>query len=648
MHKRKLFCLVLALVMSLALCACSDDPSMKDRYGKKTEDVTGDDLELFVGGWLVQGEEAESDLGTMIFLNEDGTAELGGAEYEWTAARYEEMPEDLTIIAIMNGKKVVYIMEANQWEDDGVIRVDAAVFGGEEFDWLDGFAHIPEIEVPAWFSTAYGSLYFDTDYSYEPEIPLEFNEDGTCKIGGKTYNWSFEPYAFPDNDYYNLVTYDEDGIGDYRINVQEAAEDCGFAEVRLIIAKNNNWNEVGVYNIHPMMNDVFTSWNAFNYDNGLDDYISIYTGEVYICDVEMDWQIGKETTEDTFVVYAPSEKAPEYRITFTYDGDYMNAALEVMASGEVINYYSGELGYDPENPERIYYHAVDAIDRYVNNNSVYHPVTEERIEKKDVLAFVREQLTKIGDYKDAQMYLDNIVCYEDKLVRVVRVTEDKLGNVNESSRYDEYKYDETGALIEADSEEFAELFGIPANYFRSRYNGYDMYPHYDENGNIVQIDIGNVAARLTPVYENGQLVSVHYLTNSEEYDVTFTLDDAGRRVRIDYPQDGPTIYYYTDDGTLTGMRMNRYSDDYSNGYYKDRYYVVVDYTYGANGLIAVETRQFTEWDTTYTVTVNYTYDDMGNLTQKSYTSTSENYTLVREEHNYIYEDVFFYTGEVSE
>jgi len=672
MHKRKIVCLLLALTLVFALCACSDDSGssnkdndkdndkgssssgvsasvLKDRYGKESEELEGDDLDLFVGGWLASDKDGESEIGAMIFLNEDGTCEVDGEEYEWTAARYEDMPEDLTIIAIMNGKKVVYIMEANQWEDDDDIRVDAVILGGEDFDWINGFSHIPEVEVPSWFTTAYGVLSFDTDYGYETEIPLEFGEDRTCKIGGKTYNWTFEPYTYSDTDYFNLITYDEDGIGDYRISINEATEDCGFARVRLVNAKGNNWDEVGVYNIHPMMSDVFTSWNAFNYENGVDDYISIYTGEVYICDNEMDWQIGKETTDDTFVVYAPSEKAPEYSITFTYDGDYMNAALKVMATGEVINYYSNELGFDIDNPEYVYYYIVDELRDYVNDNyNVYDRITDERIPNGQELGYIRDELTALGDYRDAKEYLSNIVSYEDKLVRVQRITEDKLGNISESNRYDEYTYDVDGRLIETNSEEFAEMFAIPANYYRSRYNGYDMYPFYDEAGNITHINIGNITAKLTPGYDNGRLTIVHYLTNSEEYDVTITYDDMGRRIRVDSPNQGPTVYYYNDEGTLTGMRMDTYPEDYSNGYYKDKYYVVVDYTYGDNGLIAVETRNFTEWNNTWTVTVNYTYDDMGNITQKSFASTKENYSYVREELNYIYEDIFFYTGEFAE
>lgn len=207
-----------------------------------------------------------------------------------------------------------------------------------------------------------------------------------------------------------------------------------------------------------------------------------------------------------------------------------------------------------------------------------------------------------------------------KLLTKIPVTQvDNLGNESSDNRC-YYNYDDQGRVIKIGGRELAVSYGI---YL------FTIADHlaivYDAEGNVENVKVvdswDNVSALGTPTYdENGNLISMHIQSNTNEHTLNFSYDSNGNCLRADvYDTFGDELafdiqYSYDAQGRLVQEVWNKI------GFFVTG--KTVDYTYDEAGILV---QSYTTWheNQVWHETTVYSYDKDGDLIQSVTTSDSK-------------------------
>ena len=195
-----------------------------------------------------------------------------------------------------------------------------------------------------------------------------------------------------------------------------------------------------------------------------------------------------------------------------------------------------------------------------------------------------------------------------KLLTNITITRvDNLGNES-SDTYYFYNRDSEGRIVKIGGHDMAMEYGFYlhtfADYLRLTYTADGLI----ENAKVVD-SWDNVSALGTPTYdENGNMISMHIVTNTEEFTLNFAYDANGNRIRADifdtFWQEISFANTYTYDGE--GRLLKEYWDMVGFGNTGR----TIEYTYDENGLLA---QSYTTWHTNkpWHETTVYTLNENG-------------------------------------
>lgn len=627
MVKRVIFCLLALLLLCLGLCACNSQ-------------LPPETLEQLYGEWIVSGAFEKDgvipeETAFLLRFFEDGTAQLGEQEgLRWIARTVKETSG--LEVTIREGKQAVYKFTV-QTAGDGLRHGQLTDQKGEASlgEYLPSSAALPE----EWAERILISWY--PDGNNENTMAVTLKEDGFCVINGMTYRWAVNPHQ---EEKMGLLVFEDRGAV-YSCECQWD-EKIGIPRMSLYHGNSSEW--IDYYQFHPLYSMMEGNWwIAFDTQNFFLD--KLYTGrDSFIVDEGLiyTWELSRENPADKITAYIPNAQEPEYVVTVTKEGQYPNLALEVQKTGEIINCYGADFGYDPESSEAIYYDALHALQSYTYGfgyrNEAMEP--EETLYGLDILPYVYAKLQEVKGYKESQSYLDRFTV-SNRLTEISTITVDSLGNTTQET--DTFGYDLTGRLKYFSGLEHSRIYGI------SELANHRGYPTYNEEGVITRISVKAdenswVMARATPSYdEAGRLISMHVrLDHGSEYTSVFTYNKQGQLTGMEMPYYKCPLRYtysYDADGRLSRIVEEAIPAPYA---YVTTYATVTDYVY-EDGVLTQKTQTHIEnWgkrsEKSYTETYTYTNDEAGRPLRAAVTSTEPNKAAVSEEVIYRYQDIYFY------
>ena len=618
--KKRVISLLLILVLCVSLCAC----------GSKLNE---EQMALVCGTWYLGAYQDAENAPGYFELKEDGTGSFNGQDaFEWTAKLDRENPDwlYLTFKTEAKDKYTFNLYTGDPNYISGQLIKDKAEYGAT-YEKAS-----TQIQNP-WFSDLLTSWYAVEEDAVNQNVVL--NADGTVKLDDKTYFWSnAQNWEYNDNSIH-LNLYDEQGLYG---EISASIRNNGLYEFR-VHDYESSWARE--YYDHPLLGLANSgSWESFDRFTMIDDYfyVSPWSETTEVADVEYTVQFDTKASQDELVVNLLEGDTVRYVAHIFMDGEYPMATLTDQQSGAQTLYYNYELGYDPENPDALYFQVLNLVYRYANDYSVYTLETDEYLDSEEKLPYIYEKLTALNGYNQTQEFLDRFTVVPSKLTEVTQYNTDKLNNVSESwlSRYG---YDETGAMAWARGEDVVEMYGV--------YDTYDtQYFTYDEKGNIADVQIRwseTIEAIGTPIYDGeGKLVGMEVQEQSDEYTSVFTYDAEDRVIKLYIPEPGASYdmtfdYTYDDAGKLVS-KVKTYG-------YNGRYSVTTTYTY--NGDAVVERQEnWVEYNDEWTVTYTFTNDEQGRPLSAVITTTDPDVTYKAQEVVYTYEDLYFFdnTGLVLE
>lgn len=639
---KKLLALLLALVMCLALFACSDQSSTNDddddddKGSKKPESSTSSSNEA-VGTWILN--YTNEDVPFSITFDDDGSCKFStGESYTWKKKLNKNSETDDLNLLLKDDGESVYSVWVSEMDDGNMTLSLSAVDDDDNETYLASYSTqniTPDSDL---LDQIAGQWHADTSYEYHPSVTI--NEDGTCSIDDETLSWTAS-YWNNENRSLSLNIFDVEAVRYY------ISFDLYDSDVMRMCINDADYNDSCTLYRAPLISVLMNgNWCDFAY--GETQVSEFYFSNDY-CSVnwdDHDWKL-VSCEEDKLTATISEEDSSEvkYELTLTMEGEYPQIALLDCASGETWLYYCSNLGYDETNPEANYQLAVYNLSILENDGSFWVEESEEWIYDNEGYTYVYQMFQSLGDYKDSADYLARFTIHPNMLTGVDVEYTDNLGNVDEGY-LSEYEYDANGNLIYATGSDIREKYCISSSYVYG-----DMYFEYDEAGVISQILIGysntDLKARCTPTYDaNGNMISLQIQTNSGETTATFTYDDQNRLIHAigpyTYSGDPQTITYTYDAAGQLVQKTRSWTDWWV-------YEEVTTYTY-ANGVLKEAVTAYSQTDswsgtTTITSTFTYTCDEQGNPLTVSYTTDDPSYNYASQVRTYTYEDLYFYTSE---
>jgi len=618
--KKRVISLLLILALCLGLCAC----------GSKLNE---EQMALVCGTWYLGPYQEVEGYSGYFELKEDGTGSFVGKEaFTWTAKQDREDPAwlHLTFKTEAKEKYTFNIYTGDPHHTGGDLVRDKEEYGAS---YLKASTQIQN----PWFADLLTSWYAVEEDAVSQSVVL--NGDGTVKLDDKTYFWSnAQDWEYNENSVH-LNIYDEQGAyggisADIRTN--------GLYSFR-VHDYESGWNRE--YYDHPMLELANSgSWESIDRFTMIDDYFSVspWSETTTVADVEYAVKFDTKASQDELVINLLENDALRYVVHIFMDGEYPMATLTDQQSGAQTLYYNYNYGYDPENLDVLYFQTLNLVYRYANDYGVYTLETDEYLDDEEKLPYIYEKLVALGDYKQAQEFVDRFTIVPSMLTEVTQYNTDKLNNVSDSwlSRYG---YDENGTMIWARGEDVVEMYGV--------YDTYDtQYFTYDEKGNIADVQIkwsDTIEALGTPIFDTmGKLVGMQVQEQSDEYTSVFTFDAEGRVIELYIPEPASsydiTFAYTYDDAGKLASKVKTYG-------YNGNYSVITTYAY--NGDVLVEKQeQWSEYGDEWTVTYTFTNDEQGRPLSAAITTTDPDVTYKSQEVQYTYEDLYFFddTGLVLE
>lgn len=628
MVKRKILYLLMAIILCLGLCACNPE-------------LPAEQLEQLYGTWIADtafdsSGKTVDGAAYLITFAEDGQFRLGDeGGMTWTAkAVKDSMDLEVTIRA---NKKAVYQFTATVDENGMQLGLLTDQKGETSFG---GYLRTSTQVSKDWADDLFTQWYPAEENGQS--FPIGFRADGTCTVDGKAYNWIVYPdWDFSGSDGVTLLIHDR-MQSLYCCPVTKNS--TGVLSFELLAKED--LTRINTYRNNPLIN-ILTHWKrwfAFDKSNGLSRSISVDSETLnFSSGINLPWQMGENCPEGTLIAYVPNAEAPDYVLTMTMNGDYPQLALEDKVSGDVVSFYQSAYGYDPANPEAVYYDAVSAINSYLDNGTYWNETLESELYDDEILGYAYARFQEVADYKESQTYLNRFTIYPNKLVSVTRKYIDKLENQKETTDYRYYSYDTAGRLWHFFDPAYEYVYGITELWNNP------AYLEYDANGIVRGITVKSgydIKATGIPAYdEAGGLAGMQVWHQTGQYTTYFTANSQGQteQVEVTYYK-APFLLEYTYD-EAGKVIQTVLSNDSLNHVYQ----VTTDYVYG-NGVLTQKIENYYEdWSgvppESWTVTHTYTNDANGNPLSVKIVSTKPDREILSEEHIYHYRDVYFYAGE---
>lgn len=618
--KKRVISLLLILALCLGLCAC----------GTK---LTEEQMTMVCGTWYLHPYHEKEDHPGYFELKEDGTGTFNGKDaFTWTGKPDREDPEWLHISVKMETKEKytldLYTGDPNYLE----VMLTREKEEGPTASYMKASTSIPH----AWFTDLLTSWYPSEEDA--PVRSVVINGDGTVNLDDKTYFWTYASDWEYNENYLYLNYYDEQGVlgsigaeiranGLIIVNVNEIDDGWGYS-----------------YYDHPLLEVLDGgSWESFDRYTMIDEYFSIsyWYENLTVGDQDYAIRFDTRTSQEELVVNLLEGDAVRYVAHIFMDGEYPAATLTDQQSGQQTLYYNNYYGYDPANPEALYYKTINMVYEYANGYGIYTWEEDEYLDQDERLPYIYEKLTALEGYKQSQEFMDRFTIVPSKLTEVRQYNTDRLNNVSDSW-VAQYGYDENGTLIWARGEDVIEMYGVA--------DAYDtQYFTYDTNGNIAEVEISwycTVEAIGTPIYDTaGKLVGMNVQEADEEYTSVFTYDAEGRVIQLEIPETSsnyPFVFDYTyDDAGKLITKVKTFG-------YGGRFTQTSNYIYNGDELVEIQK----EWDYYDSYTENYTFtnDEQGRPLTALITTTDPDVTYKSQELQYTYQDLYFFddTGLVFE
>lgn len=616
---KRIISMVLILMLCLGLCACGAE-------------LNKEQMARICGTWyMMYGDEPNENPG-YFELRADGMGTFNGKDaFEWTARPDREEPSHL-IISMKFETKEKYTFDLYTGDGD----VPEAILRKEKEGPATRYWKADGAVGQSWFAdlqTRWDAVEEDT-----PIRTVTLNADGTVRLDDQIYFWTKAVNWEHDENRIRLNLYNDRGTYGY---ITAEIRGNGLYEFR-VGEYHSGWSYS--YYSHPLLHILGDgSWESFERYTMIDDYFILGTwyNSTTIVDTEYTIRFDTKTSQEELTVCFLEGDTVRYVANIFMDGEYPMATLTDQQSGQQTLYFNNYYGHDPQNPDAVYYKTVNMVYQFANGYGIYSWEEDRYLDEKEQLPYIYEKLTALGDYKQAQEFLDRFTIVPGKLTELTLCTTDRLNNVN-SGWVNRYGYDENGVLIWARGADIPEMYGV-----------YDIstpqYFTYDAKGKIAEVRLGHgddVSAVGTPIFDTvGKLVGMSVQERSREYTSVYTYGAGGRVIRLEIPEadyGDSRIYEYTydDGGKLVTKVLTLW---------EGRYVTTSNYIY--DGDVLVEIRQTRcDWGDEYNWTYTYINDDQGRPLSAVITTDDPAVTYKAQEYQYIYEDLYFFdnTGLVFE
>ena len=310
------------------------------------------------------------------------------------------------------------------------------------------------------------------------------------------------------------------------------------------------------------------------------------------------------------------------------------AALLLLTFAGCADQKTGEYDHIVQLLEQGEYDAAKkAIDRLPGNTAVEPSAAETQACEEPA----EEELVEEVPAEETTEATAAAPAYESRkvLVNMVNTTVDNLGNKS-TSKYYTYEYDPYGRVINIGGHESAMSYGVYLFTFADH-----LAITYASDGTIENVKVvdsaNNVSALGTPSFsENGNMISMHIQTNSEEYTLNFAYDANGNRVRADI---------YTSFWEEIAFDV-QYSYDTEGRLIKEVWDVVgfgvdgrtIEYTYDESGVL-VESCTTWHGNKPWQENTVYTYDNDGDMLQSVTTTDNKESGYQTKTRDYKYEHI---------
>lgn len=342
--------------------------------------------------------------------------------------------------------------------------------------------------------------------------------------------------------------------------------------------------------------------------------------------------------------------------------DYMEEGQYEAAIDHITQIYEEEqanLPDVPEDAEELYANTTRALESYQQGYGFWNSETEATMYGNDLMQYIYENLTTLGDYKDSEEILARIVIIPDTLLSVSCVNSDNLDNKSTSTSTREYNKDGQLTILKSPLSPEMDTHILGGNLWG------DRHLFYDESGKLAKLQIGyfynetpDIRAAIACTYDdNGNLTGMEINTDGGETHLTeYTYDDNGNLIKVTCTSYYMyiTTYTYNDAGALIQEVRETYSSDGTS--LNNR--ITRTYTLDNNGHPSqmtelIQESYYKRTDDFYSTQTNehtFTCDAQGRILSQSvsygkivYRNGSEsNPGTVTSEFTYQYGDYYFY------
>lgn len=601
--KKRFFVLLSVLIICVGLCACGAD-------------LTDDQTAAVCGTWYLRAFEEKSENPGYIELKNDGTGSFNGSVPLTWSGQLDSGEDTGVTVTILTETEVAYTLSLSNDKTEVWLTMEE---DGPDYCYQRADTAI----TISWFGELLTRWYARDEGSAAQTVTL--NGDGTVTLDGVACFWSVGDDWNNDENSIHLYLYDEQGV----FGVLEA-ESFGNGLYDFVFYDYATHRDYG-YDNHPLVNFLeIGSWESFDRHTMIDNCIILgkESTTAEIAGVEYAVKFDTAASAETVTVNFLEGEDARYSALVFMDGEYPMVTLTDRQTEQQTLYYNSEFGYDEANADARYYAVVDLIYCYAGGDSRYTLASGQTLDRDEVLSYIYEELTTLGDYSQSKEFLSRFTIVPDKLTGVIQYCTDYQGDVYEVP-LSRYGYDRNGTLVWGQGEDIIEKYGVNSAAVQ--------YFTYDAKGKIAGVMTDDGQTRGTPIFDSaGKLVGMHVQGQDTEYTTVYTYGTGHRVIRMGVSRSEyyyPLVYEYEydDEGRLITKRVNQGNSFAATG----------AYTYEGNVLAKIVQTCWRD-SLPYTNTYTYTSDEQGRLLSADIATNDPHMDYAALEIKYIYEDLYFF------